>query len=95
VRGDELHFVKKLKNGFSAFSKQQVMDAIRGLKTKTNPFVNLPERAGSRHSAVDEEVLKTVTWVRPVRRVEAEFVERTSSGRLRHSHFRRLVDEKR
>jgi bifunctional non-homologous end joining protein LigD len=93
-RGDELHFVKKLKNGFSAFTKEQVMKAIRGLKVKTNPFVNLPEKAGSRHSAVDEEVMKTVTWVRPVRKVEVEFVERTSSGRLRHSHFRQLVDER-
>jgi bifunctional non-homologous end joining protein LigD len=90
-RDGELYFVKKLKNGFTPFTKRQVMDAIRGSEVKRCPFVNLPERAGSRHSAVDEEVMKTVTWVKPLRNVEAEFVERTSGGRLRHSSFRALV----
>lgn len=90
-RGDELYFVKKLKNGFTPFTKAQIMAAIRGSKIRKNPFVNLPERAGSRHSAVDDEVMKTVTWVKPVHRLEVEFVERTGEGRLRHSSFRAFV----
>ena len=89
-QGDKLTFVKKLKNGFSAFSKQQVMDAIRGLKQKKCPFANLPEPRG-RRSAVDEETMREAVWVRPLRSVEVEFVERTSSGKLRHAFFRSLA----
>ncbi len=92
-RGRELVFVKKLKNGFTRQAKAEIMNAIRGTRITRCPFVNLPEKAGSRHSAVDEEVMKTVTWVRPVRKVEAEFVEWTKGGRLRHASFRRLLDD--
>ena len=91
-RDGELHFVKKLKNGFTPYIKTAIMKALRGHKARKNPFVNLPERAGSRHSAVDEEVMKTVTWVKPIVTVEAEFVERTGGGRLRHASFRGLVE---
>lgn len=90
-RGRDLYFVKKLKNGFTRQAKTEIMKSIRGLEIAKCPFMNLPEKAGSRHSAVDEEVMKTATWVRPLRKVEAEFVEWTSGGRLRHAAFRRLV----
>lgn len=89
---DRLMFVKKLKNGFSAFTKEEVMNAIRSLRTRKCPFANLPERKGSRRSAVDAEVMKEAVWVRPERSVEAEFVEWTGSGRLRHAFFRKLVE---
>jgi bifunctional non-homologous end joining protein LigD len=78
--GDRLVFVKKLKNGFSAFTRQQVMEAIRGLRRKTNPFASLPEP------------MPGAIWLKPERKVEVEFVERTNSGKLRHASFRRLVD---
>lgn len=87
-RGNELVFVKKLKNGFSPISKKEVFQAIRGLKIRKCPFVNLPEKAG--RSAIDEEVMKTVVWVRPERSVEVDFVERTTGGRLRHAAFRKV-----
>ena len=87
-RGDELHFVKKLKNGFNPLAKKEIMQAIGKLRVRECPFVNLPERPG--RSAVDAEVMKTVVWVKPVRSVEVEFVEWTGSGRLRHAAFRQL-----
>lgn len=86
---DELLFVKKLKNGFSRITKKQVMESLRGLEIDDCPFANLPEPKG--RSAVDAEVMKEVTWVRPVREVEVEFVEWTSGRRLRHAFFRRLM----
>lgn len=70
VGSDDGRFVKKLKNGFSAFTKAEVMDAIRGLKTKRCPFVNAED--------IDEEDRAEAIWVRPQRRVEVEFVEWTA-----------------
>ena len=86
---DRLIFVKKLKNGFSAYTKEEVMNTIRRLRTKHCPFTNLPQPKG--RSAVDEEVMKEAVWVKPERSVEVEFVERTAGGRLRHASFRKLV----
>jgi bifunctional non-homologous end joining protein LigD len=90
-RGDELLFVHKLKNGFTPAGKRAVMDAIRKLRVKRCPFANLPEPKGSRRSAIDEEAMRGVVWVRPVRSVEVEFVEWTAGLRLRHAFFRRLL----
>jgi bifunctional non-homologous end joining protein LigD len=75
-RGRELHFLHKLRNGFSRITRKQVMQALRGLEIDECPFVNPEDDA---------------TWVRPVRMVEVEFVERTAGGRLRHAFFRRLM----
>lgn len=88
-RGDELFFLKKLKNGFTAQSRREVVEALRDLRINECPFANLPEPKG--RSAVDAEVMKTVVWVKPVVNVEVEFVERTGGGKLRHASFRRLV----
>ena len=81
VGTDDLRFVKKLKNGFTQFTKQEVMNAIRRLRVKRCPFVN-PEE-------IEDEDRAEAVWVRPVRRVEVEFVEWTEGGRLRHASFRR------
>ena len=90
-RGGELFFVKKLKNGFTPQSKNEVFRAIEPLRTRRCPFVNLPEKPG--RSAIDAEVMKTAVWVKPLRLAEVEFVEWTSGGRLRHAAFRKLVEE--
>jgi bifunctional non-homologous end joining protein LigD len=89
-RGSELHFLKKLKNGFTPLSRREIMRSIGPLRIGRCPFVNLPERPG--RSAVDAAVMKTVVWVRPVREVEVEFVEWTAGGKLRHAAFRQLID---
>lgn len=36
--------------------------------------------------------MRDAIWVKPRRSVEVEFVERTSSGKLRHAFFRALVE---
>ena len=77
--GGELTFIKKLKNGFSRLTRKQVMESLRGLEIGECPFASVPED-------LDDPI-----WVRPVRMVEVEFVEWTSSGKLRHAFFRRLV----
>jgi bifunctional non-homologous end joining protein LigD len=82
-RGEKLIFVKKLKNGFSAATRHEVMRAIRKLRTEKNPFANPRD--------IEPDVLAEAVWVKPKRKVEVEFVEWTEHGRLRHAAFRTLV----
>ena len=37
------------------------------------------------------EKMQDCAWLKPERRCELEFVERTQGGRLRHALFRRLI----
>ena len=89
-RDEGLWYVKRLIAGFTPYTRAEVYEAIKGLKTDKCPFVNLPERRKSPH-AVTEEVMSKCVWVKPERRCEVEFVERPKGGRLRHPEFRRLV----
>ena len=59
-------------------------NAIRRLRSKTNPFANPRD--------IEKDVLEEAVWVKPKRSVEVEFVEWTEHGRLRHATFCRLVD---
>jgi bifunctional non-homologous end joining protein LigD len=89
--GKRLRFVKKLKNGFTPYARQQALERLSGLVTSRNPFNNLPEPKG--RGAVDRETMKQVTWVRPELKVEVEFVEWTAGGKLRHAAFRKFSGE--
>ena len=91
-RAGKLYFTKKVRNGFVPASRRVVLNAISRLKTRRCPFVNLPEPS-SRRGAVDAEEMRECVWVRPERRAEIEFAEKTAGGRLRHAAFRQLVDE--
>jgi len=87
--GKRLRFVKKLKNGFTAHARRELLERFASLASDTNPFVNLPEPPG--RSAVDAKAMTTVHWLKPKVTVEVEFVEWTSAGKLRHARFRRLL----
>ena len=89
-RGTDLVFIKRLIAGFVPHIRAEVFEAIKGLRTNKCPFSNLPEHRKSPH-ALTEEVMRQCVWVKPVRRCEVEFVERTKGGRLRHAEFRRLI----
>jgi bifunctional non-homologous end joining protein LigD len=80
-RGNDLVFIKKLRNGFGRTSRNEVMKAIRRLRRKTSPFVAID----------DPDITGSAVWVKPEQKAEVEFVERTRSGNLRHPFFRRLV----
>jgi len=89
-RGKELHYVKRVAAGFTPYLRQQVFKELKPLVTSKCPFVNLPEPNVSGHGLTAEK-MKNCVWLKPERRCELEFVERTNSGRLRHAVFRRLV----
>ena len=89
-QGEKLVFIKRLIAGFTPHTRAEVFEAIKGLRTPTCPFANLPEIRKSPH-ALTEEIMRKCAWVKPEHRCEVEFVERTKGERLRHAEFRRLV----
>lgn len=86
----DLVFIKRLIAGFVPHTRAEVFEAIRGLRTQKCPFSNLPENRKSPY-ALTQEVMRQCVWVKPERRCEVEFVERTKGGRLRHAKFCRLI----
>jgi len=89
-RGEDLHYVKRVAAGFTPALRQQVYEELKPLETPRCPFVNVPEPNRSGHGLTAEKMRECV-WLKPERRCELEFVERTRSGRLRHATFRRLI----
>ncbi len=89
-RGNNLYYVKRVAAGFTAALRKQVLEQLKSLRTKQCPFVNLPEPGRSGHGLTDDK-MRDCVWLKPERRCELEFVERTQSGRLRHAVFRRLI----
>lgn len=89
-RGKDLYYVKRVAAGFTSHLRDEVFDELRSLETRKCPFANLPEPSRSGHGLTAEKMRECV-WLKPERRCELEFVERTASGRLRHATFRRLV----
>jgi DNA ligase D-like protein (predicted ligase) len=88
-RGEDLYYVKRVAAGFTPYLREQVLAELNPLVTSECPFVDLPEPNRSGHGLTAAK-MKDCVWLKPERRCELEFVERTRSGRLRHAVFRRL-----
>lgn len=89
-RGTDLYYVKRVAAGFTPHLREEVFGALHGLETKKCPFANLPEPNRSGHGLTAEKMRECV-WLKPERKCELEFVERTKGGRLRHAEFRKLI----
>jgi bifunctional non-homologous end joining protein LigD len=89
-RGTDLYYVKRVAAGFTPHLRDEVFEALHGLETKKCPFVNLPEQNRFGHGLTAKKMRECV-WLKPERKCELEFVERTKGGRLRHAEFRRLL----
>ena len=89
-RGENLYYVKRVAAGFTPFLREQVYEELKALKMAKCPFANLPKPNRSGHGLTADK-MKDCTWLKPERRCELEFVERTQGGRLRHAAFRRLI----
>jgi DNA polymerase LigD, ligase domain len=89
-RGEYLYYVKRVAAGFTSHLREEVFKELSSLQTSKCPFVNLPEPKRSGHGLTADKMNECV-WLKPERRCELEFVERTRGGRLRHATFRCLV----
>jgi DNA ligase D-like protein (predicted ligase) len=94
-RGKDLVYVARVRNGFVPATRRMVYEKLKPLIADTCPFVNLPETGRSRWGDVlDAEKMKKCVWARPYLVALIDFLEWTEGGRLRHSKFVALRDDK-
>jgi DNA ligase D-like protein (predicted ligase) len=87
-RGKDLIYVARVRNGFVPASRRQLFGKLRLLVSPECPFVNLPEKHGSRWGeGLNAEDMKKCVWLRPELVAQIEFLEWTESDHLRHSKF--------
>ncbi len=90
-----LMFIGKVRNGFTAASRQNVFRRFSGLGTKTCPFANLPEpRNARRGEALTAEVMRKCCWLKPQLVAQIEFTDWTAANHLRHSRFAGMREDK-
>jgi DNA ligase D-like protein (predicted ligase) len=85
--------VGKVRNGFVPHLRREVASRLRGLRTATCPFANLPERKRTQWALTREE-MKNCVWLRPELVAQIEFTEWTPDNHLRQSKFISLRDDK-
>lgn len=84
-----------LRNGFVPAARHQVFEKIRHLASSKMPFANLLDTHKSRWGdELTAEKMKECVWLRPEAVAQIEFLEWTAGGRLRHSKFVGLREDK-
>jgi DNA ligase D-like protein (predicted ligase) len=94
-RGKDLMFAARVRAGFVPATRREVFAKIKGLKISRCPFVNLPESEPGRWGqGLTAEKMKACIWVKPEVVVRIDFAEWTGGGKLRHTKFFALRDDK-
>jgi DNA ligase D-like protein (predicted ligase) len=94
-KGKDFMFAARVRAGFVPATRREVFLRIKGLKTSTCPFANLPELSEGRWGqGLTAEKMKGCVWVKPKAVVRIDFAEWTDSDKLRHTQFAALRDDK-
>ena len=94
-QGRDLMFAARVRAGFVPATRREVFAQIKGLKTKTCPFTNLPEaQPGRWGQGLTAEKMKGCIWVKPEAVVRIDFAEWTGGEKLRHTRFVAMRDDK-
>lgn len=94
-QGKDLMFAARVRAGFVPRTRQDVFAKIKPLKIAPCPFVNLPEKEPGRWGqGLTAEKMKGCIWVKPKIVVRIDFAEWTQGGKLRHTSFFALRDDK-
>jgi ATP-dependent DNA ligase len=93
--GDWLIYAARTRSGFTPASRAELFRKIKPLEITECPFANLPEKKAGRWGAgLTAAKMVECRWLKPQSVGQFEFVEWTSDGRLRHSKFVGLRDDK-
>lgn len=93
LRHGKLHYVGRIRSGFTAEARRTIMQALAPLQQPGCPFADLPEH-GRLHSAqqpMDAEAMARCRWVRPRGSVKVAFVEWSADRKLRNASFAGLA----
>jgi len=94
-RGKDLHYAARVRAGFVPATRLKVFEAIKHLKTRKCPFVNLPEKeAGRWGQGLTADKMKDCVWLRAEAVAQIDFLEWTGANHLRHTKFVGLRDDK-
>jgi ATP-dependent DNA ligase len=94
-RGRDLYFAGRVRAGFVPAIRREVFAQIKHLKTDKCPFVNLPEKSEGRWGqGLTAEKMKGCRWLKPKAVVRIDFLEWTGAGKLRHTRFVAMRDDK-
>ena len=94
-RGEDLMFAGRVRAGFVPATRREVFAAIQRLKTAQCPFANLPEKAPGRWGqGLTADKMTECAWIKPKVVVRVDFTEWTAAGKLRHTKFVAMRDDK-
>lgn len=90
VKDGELTYAGKVRSGFTARQKRQIVSVTR--PARRMPFKSVPVGKGGRWGeGLTQEDLDVIVWVKPSVRVRIAFVEWTATWLLRHSKYLGIV----
>ena len=90
-----MFFAARVRAGFVPATRRQVFAKIKDLKVAGCPFVNLPEQSEGRWGqGLTAQKMKSCVWLKPKIVVRIDFAEWTGAGKLRHTKFVGLRDDK-
>lgn len=94
-RGNELVYVARTRNGFTAATRAGLYKRFRSLEVDVCPFVNLPEaRSGRWGQGLTRAKMAECRWLEPALVAQFEFLEWTADQHLRHVKFVALRDDR-
>ena len=92
---ERLLFVARIKDGFVPRVREEIAAKFSKLRIDACPFVNLPEKKGSRRGEpLTAEKMKECRWLKPKLVCQVSFMEWTEADNLRHANFVALRDDK-
>ena len=93
--GRRLYYAGKVRAGFTAHSRRELMEGLTPLGRRSCPFVNLPSTKSSHWGeGVRPEDMAALAWVTPSLVVEIAFTEWTRDNNLRHAAYIGLREDK-
>jgi DNA ligase D-like protein (predicted ligase) len=93
--GKQLLFAGRVRAGFVPATRRAVLAKLKGLTIERCPFANLPDKTAGRFGeGLTAEKMKSCAWVKPEIVVCIEFAEWTDAGKLRHTKYLGLRDDK-
>ena len=93
--GEELRFAAKVRAGFVARLRRDLLLKLKPLATSRCPFSDLPTARSHWGGGVTAEDMRELVWVKPRLVAQVRFVQWTADGHLRHAVFIGLRSDKR